>query len=99
MLLELYKGETRRPIEFSSGLDLDGQTLRVKAYSKDGQSYDIESTGVTSVGNPPNQRSVVFIMSPSDMPPGEYVVKIYTDEVVVSKDFMIHYGDNPYATE
>lgn len=98
-MVELYKGETKRPIEFTSRIDLEGSELFVKAYSTDGDSFDINSEGVLSQGNPPNQKSIVFIQSPADMPPGEYTIKIFTDEIVVSKDFMIHYGDNPYSLE
>lgn len=95
-MLELYKGETKRPIEFTSGLDLEGQTLLAEAYFEDGTSYSLNSDGVTSVGNGPDTKTVMYIKSPVDMPIGTYYVKIFTDELVVSKDRLRHYGDNPY---
>lgn len=95
-MLELYKGETKRPIEFTSGLDLDGQELYAEAYSDDGESYTLNSDDVTSIGNVPHEKSVMYIKSPTDMPTGNFYVKIFTDELVVSKDRLRHFGENPY---
>ena len=95
-MLELYKGETKRPVEFTSGLDLEGQVLHATAYSEDGESYNLDADDTTSVGSPPHQKTVMFIKSPDDMPIGTYNIKVYTDEVVVSKDRLRHFGENPY---
>jgi len=96
MAVELFKGDTKRPIKFTSELDLDGQTLHASAFADDGTEYSLDATGVTSVGNPPNQETVMVIESPVDMPTGEYSIKIYTDELVVSRDFLLHFGDDPF---
>jgi len=95
-MLDLYKGETKRPYSFTSGLDLDGQILQAEAYAEDGTSYPLNSDGVTAVGNGPDIETVIYVKSPDSMPVGVYAIKIFTDEVVVSKDRLRHYGDNPF---
>ena len=95
-MIELYKGETQRPVEFTSGLDILGETLIATAYDDQGNSYELNSDGITSEGKAPFEKTIMFLKSPTTMPIGQYFVKIYTDRVVVSKDTLLHFGDNPY---
>lgn len=96
MAVEAFKGETDRPIKFTTGLDLDGDTLTILAYDEQGNETDITSTLTTSIGNPPDQETTAFIRIPTGMEKGKYNIKVKTSEVVASRDQLIVYGADPF---
>lgn len=95
-MIEAFVGETKRPIMFKTGLDLDGQTLSAYAYDETGAETDITSQLTTAIGNKPNIETTVFIEIPVGLTKGQYNVKVATSEVVASRDQMIVYGEDPY---
>lgn len=95
-MFDLYKGETKRPINFTPKVDVNGQVVTITAYDEDGTPYVLGSDGVTNLAGAKDVQTEAFIKSPSDMPTGIFNVKIATAEVLISKDRMRHWGDDPY---
>jgi hypothetical protein len=97
MAVQAFEGETKRPIKFTTGLDLDGQTLVVFAYDDQENETDITATVADSIGNPPNVETTVFIRIPDTLDKGIYNIKVKTDEVVASRDQMVVFGKDPFS--
>ncbi|MFP8488747.1 hypothetical protein ACKGJO_06555 [Gracilimonas sp. Q87] len=79
-------------------VDVEGQTLSFSAFS-DGQEFDLNPVGLTQIAGPIDQETTLYLSSDPAMPLGEFFLKIFTPEVVVSKEVGVHYGDNPYEFE